>query len=231
MIDSIIPFLFAHVALVIGLRYTHPYSIPRYLLQIIIYVCCFVSVRSTFSLNLPAQAGGQYIWGMMMSSSHWMLLAGVSSATHAPPGKELKWAIEMLFSARWGVSKKMLPVFRRKDRSYVPPRAKFLMARTWDCIWCGALIVLFRKYQLYIYDSDFTSVPDGFLYRLNDVTPVEWVIRVYLTLLGNGMTYLALRCGHSLISIIAVAAGDAPVKYPPLFGSIKDAYRVRRYYV
>ena len=231
MIDSILPFLFAHVILVLGLRYTRPSSPARYFLQAIIFVCCFISVRSTFSLSIPAQAGGQYIWGMMMSSSHWMLLAHASSATHAPPGKQLHWAIEMLFSARWGVSPKMIPPFSRKDRSYVPTKTRFLLSRSWDFVWTAALLYFVNNYQLYIYDSDFTSVPDGFLHRLSDVSPTEWVIRIYMTIIGKGAPYLALRAGHSLVSVLAIAAGDSPERYPPLFGSIKEAYRVRRFYV
>jgi len=88
-----------------------------------------------------------------------------------------------------------------------------------------------NKYQLYIYDSDFTSVPDGFLHRLGDVSPTEWVIRIYMTIVGKGAPYLALRAGHSLVSVLAITAGDSPERYPPLFGSIKEAYRVRRFYV
>lgn len=231
MIDSILPFLFAHFVLLIGLRYTQPASPLRYFLQAIIFVCCFVSVRSTFALGIPGQVGGQYIFGMMMSSSHWMLLAGASAVTNASPGREWIWAVEMLFSARWGVSPKMLPPFRRNDRAYVPTRDWFLVTRSWDLIWTASAIYLINSYTLILYQSDFTMVPDGFLHRLPSVTPAEWAIRIYVTLLGKGKVYLTLRAGHSLVSIVAVAIGDSPERYPPLFGSFKEAYRVRRFYV
>ena len=105
------------------------------------------------------------------------------------------------------------------------------MERTWDLIWCSALSYVIINYKLYIDQFDFTEVPDGFLHRLSDVTPREWAIRVYATLTGKGAPYLALRAGHSLFSIIGVACGDAPERYPPLFGSWKETYRVRRFYV
>ena len=231
MIDSILPFLSAHVILFLGLLYTQPSSPARFILQSIIVVFCFISVRSTFSLSIPGQAGGQYIYGMMMHSSHFMLLAKASPATHAEPGTTWKWAMDMLFSARWGVSPKMLPSFSRKDRSYVPAKGIFLLTRCWDLIWTVAVIYLIHRYPLNIYQDDFTTVPDGFLHRLASVTPREWAIRVYLTLRGKGEPYLALRAGHSIVSILAVAGGDLPERYPPLFGSIKEAYRVRRFYV
>ena len=231
MIDSILPFLIAHAILLVGLIYTRPFTPARFVMQAIIYVCCFISVRSTLSLSVPGQAGGQYVYGMMMQSSHWMLLAGASAATHAKQGREWRWAIDMLFSARWGVSPRMLPPFRRKNRSYVPTNGWFLLTRSWDLVWTVALIYLIRRYPLYLYQTDFTTVPDGFLRRISSVTPAEWVIRVYVTLLGKGEPYLALRAGHSLVSVIAVIGGDSPERYPPLFGSIKEAYRVRRFYV
>ncbi|MCJ1393662.1 hypothetical protein MMC18_006538 [Xylographa bjoerkii] len=125
----------------------------------------------------------------------------------------------------------MLPPFSRNDKSYVPSKGRFLMTRSWDLIWTVAIIFLINRYPLYLYQQDFTLVSDGFLHRLPSVTPTEWAIRIYLTLIGKGEPYLALRAGHSLVSIVAVIGGDLPERYPPLFGSIKEAYRVRRFYV
>lgn len=66
MIDSYLPFIFAHILLFIGLVYTSPASRLRLPLVFLIFMCCVVSVRSTFSLGIPGQAGGQYVFGMMM---------------------------------------------------------------------------------------------------------------------------------------------------------------------
>ena len=232
MIDSIFPFLVAHPVLFIGLSYTRPSSPARFTLQGIIFICCFISRLSTLSLSIPGQAGGQYIYGMMMQSSHFMLLAKATPAAYGKPGNELKWSMDMLFSARWGVSSKMLPPFRRKDRSYIPTKARFLVTRSWDLIWTAALIYVINHYRLNIWPDDFTTVPDGFLRRIPSVTAREWVIRIYIAIVGKFEPYLALRAGHSLVSIIGVGVlGDIPERYPPLFGSVKEAYSVRRFYM
>ena len=232
MIDSIVPFLIAHPILFIGLSYTQPSSPARFALQGIIFICCFISRFSTFSLSIPGQAGGQYIYGMMMQSSHFMLLAKATPSAYGKPGNELKWSMDMLFSARWGVSPKMLPAFRRKDKSYVPTRWRFLATRSWDLVWTVAMVYIINHYTLNIWQDDFTGVPDGFLRRLSSVTPRELAIRMYVAVVGKFEPYLALRAGHSLVSIIGVGVlSDDPKRYPPLFGSIKEAYRVRRFYV
>ena len=233
MIDFLLPFGLAHVLLFIGLVYTAPDSrFLRLFLFAFIVILCSISVRSGFALGVPGQAGGQYIYGMMMSCSHFMLLAKASAMTHAKPGSEWNWGFDMLCSARWGVSPKILPSFRRRDKSYVPTRQQFLLSRAWDLIWTIALIWAMSEYKPYIYSWDFSMKPDGFLHRITEVRPREWLIRVYMAVVGKGEVYLTLRAGHSLISLVGVGLfRDNPARYPPLFGSIKETYRIRRFYV
>jgi hypothetical protein len=231
LVDSVVPFGAAHALLWAGLVYTAPSSPVRWVLQAAIVACCVTAVRSPLFLAIPGQAGGQYIFGFMMSGSHFMLLARAAAATHAPPGRAWRWAWDMLRSARWGVSPKMLPPFRRSDRSYVPGRREFLRARAWDVVWTAGLDWVLIRHQPYIGLWDFTLVPDGFLHRLADVEAREWVIRIYIMLMGKAQCYLALRAAHSLFSVVGVACGDDPAGWPPLFGSVAEAYRVRTFYV
>ena len=232
MLDFLVPFGLAHILLFIGLVFTAPSSFfLRLTIFAFIVPLCFLAVRSETALAIPGQAGGQYIYGMMMSCSHFMLLAKASALTHAQPGREWRWGWDMLCSARWGVSPKIIPSFRREDRSYVPSRREFLFSRAWDLVWTVTLIYLLANYKLYIYAWDFTMVPDGFLHRISEVSGREWIIRVYMTLVGKGEVYLTLKAGHSLVSLIGVGFGDSPARYPPLFGSIRETYRVRRFYV
>ena len=212
--------------------YTSPNSRLRYPVFVLCVLFCCVSVRSPTALAIPGQSGGQYVYGFMMSCSHFMLLAKASAQTLAKPGDGWKWGFDMLCSARWGVNPKILPKFSRNDPNYVPSKREFLRSRAWDLVWTIGLIYLMNMYTLYTYHWDFTMVPDGFLHRISEVSTREWVIRIYMTFIGKGEPYLTLRAGHSLVSLIGVGVlGDEPARYPPLFGSIKEIYRVRRFYV
>ncbi|MCJ1401037.1 hypothetical protein MMC11_004249 [Xylographa trunciseda] len=115
-------------------------------------------------------------------------------------------------------------------RGLIPSRQAFLLRRTWDLAWTISIIWLLKSNRLLIYPDDITSVPHGFLHRLADITPREAFIRVYFTFLGWVIPYCTLRAGHSLAGCICVLCGDLPERWPPLFGSIGDAYTIRRFY-
>ena len=176
----------------------------------------------------------QMRWSLLRtrrSSSHWLLLAKASVSTHAQTTAGWRWGLKMLCSARWGVSPAIMPRFNRQDPKYIPAQREFLTSRIWDFVWTFTALYLITHFPLQIYNFDFSLVPDGFLHRLSDVSPREWAIRIYLTISGVGVPYLTLKAGHSLFSVIAVILGDDLKEWPPLFGSIREAYRVRSFYV
>ncbi|MCJ1393532.1 hypothetical protein MMC18_006407 [Xylographa bjoerkii] len=112
----------------------------------------------------------------------------------------------------------------------IPSTQAFLLGRTWDLVWTVSVVWLLKSNKLLISPDDITSVPDGFIRRLTDVTPREAFIRIYFTFLGWVLPYCTLRAGHSLAGCLSVLCGDLPERWPPLFGSIGAAYTVRRFY-
>ncbi|MCJ1413388.1 hypothetical protein MMC19_007493 [Ptychographa xylographoides] len=119
---------------------------------------------------------------------------------------------------------------REIDDDNVPSKRAFILARLWDLSWTVLALWFFGHFKLLIFPDDITSVPDGFLHRLGNISGREMAIRVYMTFLGLVTPYCTLRAAHSLASVLTVALGDLPKRWPPLFGSIGDAYTVRRFY-
>ena len=230
MIDSISPFVFAHVLAAYGLTYTNPVSKQRYLLAGLIFACCLISAHSTPSKHIPGLVGREYVIGFAFQASYYLWLAKLT-----PPFNSLSrgrflnsWTINQLFTARWGV--KHIPPFDKRKPSAVPSRSAFLISRACDCLFTATAIYFYYRYRLNILIDDYLDVPDGFLGRLSSLTPREVVIRIYVTIGGQLVPYCSLRCIYGLVSFFAVAVSDSPSRWPPLFGSIREAYSVRRYY-
>ncbi|MCJ1378993.1 hypothetical protein MMC17_002092 [Xylographa soralifera] len=117
-----------------------------------------------------------------------------------------------------------------KNINGVPSKGNFLLERTWSLLWTVSMLYFIKSYPLNIFVDDFTHVPPGFLRRIFTVSDREMAIRIYFTVLGIAESYCTLSAAHSLASILAIVFGSSPSKWPPLFGDIKDAYTIRRYY-
>ena len=225
------PFLVSHALLFYGLGYTSVHSVQRYFLAALIVVSCVISARSTIAQTIPGLVGGEYSIGFAFHASHYLLLARLSPpfpASASPSGRRA-WSFDQIFTARWGVA--YIPPFDRAQPSRVPTRGNFLLSRLWDLAWTAGLIYLYHTYTLQVVLEDFTTVPDGFLHRLHDLSARELVIRLYVNFGGMMEVYCALRGLYSLASLVGVALfADAPARWPPLFGRLADAYSLRRYY-
>ena len=227
MVDSILPFVLAHFLLGYGLAYTPASSVKRPILLGLIVVCCLISVRSSIARRVPGLVGCEYVIGFIFHASHFLCLAGLSPPPRSKTSAKNAWALNQLFNPRWGIA--YIPPFSTKDKLYVPSRLKLFLHRLWDAVWTVGVIYLLQTYQLNTVREDYT-VPSGFLRRLADVTPREWVVRIYMTVIGYLVPYCSLRAGHSIFTCLALALGDTPERWPPLFGSLSDAYTVRRFW-
>lgn len=228
MIDSVLPFFLANAVLFYGLAYVPPTSKNRILLFLLIIPCCLIAVRSRTSSYVPGGVGREYIIGFILHSNHWLNLAKLEPPSNKAPSVKRQWALNQVIGARWGVA--WAPAFRQKDPGYVPSRMELILIRLWDLLWTVAIIWFLRKYPLNTERIDFLGVPNGFLTRLSDLDEREVIIRVHASLTGYLMQYCSIRACHSLASCIAMVCGQDPKEWPPLFGSIADAYTVRGYF-
>ena len=64
----------------------------------------------------------------------------------------------------------------------------------------------------------------------DDFSDEKTRIRLYHPFFLFFETYSTLACYHAAFSLIAVALGDSPERWPPLFGDIREAYTVRRFW-
>ena len=97
-------------------------------------------------------------------------------------------------------------------------------------MWTSAIIYVCENFPLNTVPEDYLGAPDGFLRRLGEVQPREAVIRHYQAILCYLVPYCALRAWHSGVTCVALAFGARPERWPPLFGSLSDAYTVRRWF-
>lgn len=105
----------------------------------------------------------------------------------------------------------------------------FLLHRGIETGCLFGIIWLIEHYQLNITPQDF-EVPSGFLHCITTVSAREMIIRVYIYLTAVAVPYCTLTLAHNLAAILTIFCGDVPAKWPPLFGSIGDAYTVRRFW-
>ncbi|KAM0331397.1 hypothetical protein ACHAQA_003070 [Verticillium albo-atrum] len=122
------------------------------------------------------------------------------------------------------------------------PRVRFLVRRI-------VLIILLAMIEFYIkprflrvylsttYD-DFAPVKEAFFRRLllpgRGPRPDghELAVRLWMTFETTWAAYSFYTIWHSAASVLAVATGlDEPHEWPPLFGDIRQAYSMRRYWV
>lgn len=228
MIDSILPFALAHLALGYGLAYTPKSSKQRPFLLVLIVVCCLISVRSTVAADIPAHVANEYIIGMMFHSSTLLCLANHSPPPNATSSVKNRWVLNLYLDGRWGVS--YIPPFSSKDKTYVPSRRKLFLQRLWDITWTCGLIYLMQTYRLELEPEDYSPVPGRTYWGFYHLTPRELVVRLYMFIDGYTIPYCGLRAAHSLVCCIALACGGSPAAWPPLFGSLAEAYTVRRWY-
>ena len=78
--------------------------------------------------------------------------------------------------------------------------------------------------------DDFAVEKDYFFRRLDEVSLREFKIRLYVTINHVLPAWLAFNSTHAGISILAILLGGKPAEWPPFFGSILEAYSVRRYW-
>ena len=225
----IIPILASHVLAppTIFLPASSPY---RQLIVIIILINCALSLSSISPGTWGNEQFALYVCGFGLYSN---FLINIRKVT-VPPDKSkiqaLRWALQLCFSPRTGIAVEDLPSFRGEDPQYVPSTVKFLVQRIWTLAWTVVGYLFFRRHQLVYYVQDFQSPKDQIIRRLGDVSLHEWMILFHTAFTGWFEPYCILTAVHSISSVVAVACGDTPRNWRPLFGDIQEAYTVQRFF-
>lgn len=212
----------------LGLGWLPKNSLLRPILMVFIAASCWKANRSPLLRYVPGAVGNDYIIGTILGLSYQLCLAKCTP----PPGKrglrKFLWGLNRSISPRWDTVH--IPPFSEKDKSYVPSRGKLILSRLWEFAWLSALIQFSVKSQpisipQYIYSGEQSWNPFQLLARRE-----EFLLRLHLGFLCIFIPAAALWAAHSLLTCIWLLCGDSPTSWPPLFGPIRTAYTMRRFY-
>jgi len=149
------------------------------------------------------------------------------------------WGLQALFSPRFlprtrnaiTAKKDDDSVEKKKEQGEEPSRYKFLLQH---------ILVVVIAYQLdkqrnkLPNDVDYVDIiypKEQFFRRLPDVTLKDLKVRLYMVLYSLGGTWCDFNLAHSACALVAVGIfNDTVSNWPPLFGSVRDAYTMRRFW-
>lgn len=224
------PLVISHLIGAVGAAFLPATSSYRHAVSGIILMNCIVSlqlvdVRAWWGLQYA-----EYVFGYFLCANNFLCLRKIAPQRGATTAERLRFGFVALFHSRRDIPAKNLPRFSRNNPNYTPPRSKFLLSRVWALTWTMGVLALLQRYPLSLWSDDFETPKTRILRRILDVSPREWIILLYISFESWLNSYCTLDASHSLASIIAVACGDEPKNWKPLFGSIKDAYTVQRFF-
>ena len=227
-----VPTLTAHTLLAVSLAYipsgnTH----IRSAISAVIAAICMETIRRCGRDTYEESSYADYMFGMAFHTNCYLVLLNLSPpSTLKTAWEKLHWGIDALFSPRMGTKP------YRRD----PPgrtRRGFLLRRF-------TVLVCIVSLWLYIRDGD--------RFYPKDLEPEDWrPSKTYMmpqiingTLTFRDIWFRAVMCfyaysgsalcicgGHTICALIAVGILNSPLQsWPPLFGDIREAYTLRRWY-
>ena len=143
--------------------------------------------------------------------------------------------LEATCSCRWsGTPREVrnVPLFSSQDPSYEPTRAAFLRHHIFLLVSCYLMLDVLNlgadpeKNKIF-----FAPAMIPFFTRLGQVSGEELAMRIFGTL-GSGLGVFCSQQGvYSIVAMIAVGSGLSEPRYwRPLFGSVSEAYTLRRFW-
>ncbi len=228
--NPLLSLLGAHLLSVIIYPFASDHHLIRPGIFVLITLCCAISITSTDKNTWWGIDLAQYACGFVMNSSYVIFLQNKMPSRGDSRLQSFKKGCMTLFSSRDGYEGKDLPAFRRGEPGYVPSKKEFLIGRSWTFAWTTAFFIFIQTHPLSLSRDDFASPNDSLLRRLLNVSPREWVILAHTTFSIWFLPYCLLTSAHSLAAILAVNLGGAPIGWRPLFGDIREAYTVQRFF-
>ena len=225
MLDTILLFIISKICFFYALGFTTPGSVLRPILFTVILLTCISAIRSPSIYIVPGAAGCDYVIGFIFHSSNFLLISGrVAPPTATTKYDKARWAFREIFAARWGV--KQIPPFSEKDRNYIPSRWKLFLRRLFEFVCTFLLARYLEEHHLF----DWEDYLDPGAFHWHETSRREMLIRLYLAVRGTFIPYLGLRAGHSFATCVVLIFRADPKDWPPLYGSLGEAYTIRRWY-
>lgn len=239
--DPFIHLLLSYAAVTISIAFMPPTPMIRLGAFGGVLACVITGIlymdRSTSSrLALKSCAFCQC--GVVLYANYFLLLMKATP----PPGSSsidrLKWTVDLVSNPRgigtpWQA--RNLPAFSRKDPHYVPSRRRFIIQRIATGLTFYAMLKTFNLAQEKIYfanlqSGDYSEYKESIVRRIGEVSPHELFIRAWLPLSSFFALWCRYQYWHSSVSVIFVILGDEPRRWPPLYGSLRDAYSLRQFW-
>lgn len=128
---------------------------------------------------------------------------------------------------------KNVPPFSTSNPKYIPSRRQFLLHKATIFLTCYTILDLATSGppQPDVNAINFSARKVPLLSRLSTVSSEDLIIRLATTVGLWVSLYCVIQAGTSLYAFICVALNiDEPKDWRPSFGSLKEAYSVRRFW-
>jgi hypothetical protein len=217
-----------------------PSRLMRYPFFLIILVFVHRAVISTRPIDGIGNQISTYLCGFALYAHYYLIVIREIAPPAASSLEQLSNVVACYFSPRRKLSAGRIPSFSASDPKYVPSRLAFLFAGIRRLLFAFAFIYFRRNYSLNTLASDYGPPHDRLLSRVltfsvqnpdDKISVIECIIRVYITLSVLAMEYNLHNLVHTSASIIGVGLlRHSPSQWPPIYGPLKEAYTVRRFY-
>ena len=206
-----------------------------------------VLVVAVFGLLYKDRTQASVVWldfcavctcGVILYANYFLVLMKATPPPRSSWTSRLLWAVDLVLNPRgigttWQV--RNLPPFSKRDPKYVPSRCIFIIQRIATGLQFYVMMKAFTVVDAEIYnaslqDGDYNEYKESIIRRIGDVSMRELFIRAWLPLQNVFGVWSRNQYLHCLVSVIAVTFGDKPRRWPPLYGNIRDAYSLRRFW-
>ena len=145
----------------------------------------------------------------------------------------IAWAFHVIFSYRAiGSTReaKHVPRFSHRDPTYVPSRSELLLKRGVATA-SAFLFVDFISHQPLPSTELFIARKASLLPAMSDLTAETVIVRIFSTALFWFTLRITIGLIYNAVSFIGLASLlTSPADWPPYFGSVKDAYTLRKFW-